>query len=1035
MTLRFNPTLTLAILAVAGCSSAPAPDRAPAAVPAAAPASAAWTPPPIRTEPGGAIVLDATQREWVERTLARLPLERKVAQMVVPWMPSAYLPVDSDAFEDARRWVEQLGVGGIITTIGATGDMALRFNALQALADVPLLISTDMESGPGQRLDAGTVLPYGWDLGGGTDFPPLMGFGATADPALAEQMGRITATEARAVGFNWTFAPVVDVNSNADNPIINVRSYGEDPELVARMAVGHLTGLLGGGMIAAAKHFPGHGDVSVDSHIEMPLLSSSRAAVDALELVPYRAAIDAGVPAIMPAHIAYPALTGDSVPATLNPRILTGLLREELGFDGIIVTDALDMGALVRHYGLGTAAVRAVQAGADVLLQPVNVDSVLNAVVAAVRDGRIAESRSDASVRRILGAKAALGLHERPLVDLSLIPYRVGGRTNDSVAADVARASIVVARDGAAARIRSDDDVLHVVYAGQTNPWAGRELNAALAGAVREWELIRLTSATDAEDLSRVRAAVRNAETVLFSFFVGPSAGAGGVSLPRELAALVNEVAREKPAVGVSFGNPYLLREVPELDAYLLAWGGGAHQQRAAADVLLGRAPATGTLPISIPPLIRRGGAATPLGAPDLGSAPRAHPFAEARALDAQMDSAGLARVDALIERAIADRLTPGAALAVVRWGMPVRMRGYGRTSYDAGAPGVTERTRYDIASLTKVVGTTTAALALVQEGRLDLDATVRTYLPRLFPDTLALGGSDVDDPDAYHGPLTAANARITIRQLLTHTAGLPPFRPYWRELCGRDAIGRAIANEPLASMPGAEREYSDLGFIVLGLVIEAIEGAPLDEVIARRVTGPLGMDDTRYNPRGAPPAAAACSAPAYPSADALPLDSIAPTEDYAYRGGVAHGYVHDENAYALGGVSGHAGLYSTALDLALFSWRMSRLARGSSGAFDAAVARPFLRGPAGLAVADATGQRLGWLGEPLGGGMAEPFGATGFGHTGYTGTSIWVDPELDLAVVLLTNRVHPSREREGMGALRAAVSAAVRAAVLTPVN
>ena len=1024
------------MVGLAACSAprettSPSPAPAPSVEPVRTP----WTPAPIRTAPGGAIQLDDAQRAWVETTLARMPLERKVAQMIVPWVPSAYLPVDSDAFDDARRWVEDLGVGGLITTIGAVGDMALRFMVLQDLAEVPLLVSTDMESGPGMRLDAGTVLPYGWDLGGGTDFPPLMGLGATGDPALAEAMGRVTAQEGRAVGFNWTFAPVVDVNSNPDNPVIGTRSYGEDPELVARMAVAHLRGLQSNGMLAAAKHFPGHGDVNVDSHIDMPLLSASRARVDALELAPYRAVIDAGVAAIMPAHIAYPALSGDSVPATLNPAILTGLLRDELGFDGIIVTDALDMGALVRHYGIADAAVRAVVAGADVLLQPVDVDSVLNAVVGAVRDGRIAEPRIDQSVRRILAAKAALRLNEVRQPDPALIPQRVGGRAHDAIAAEAARASIVIARDYAGtlelAR-RPGTAMLHVRYVGNTNPWAGQLFHRSLVDAgARAGAGVLLDRNLDERDLERVRRAARDADVVVFSFYgVSPAGGVGGVSLPRELAALVNEIARTKPVVAVSFASPYLLREVPDVDAYVLAWSGSAPQQRAAAAALMGTAAVTGRLPTSIPPLLRRETSIGPGVAP---SEPIARgELAEMPASAARMDSAGLARVDALIEGAIAERITPGASLAVVRRGIPVRMRGYGRTSYEPSAPRVTERTRYDIASLTKMVATTTVAMQLALEGRLDLDATVGSYLPELFPDTLPAAGtvSDVDRPDAYHGPLTAANARITIRQLLTHTAGFTPFRPYWRELCGQDAYLDAIANEPLEAMPGVEREYSDLGFIVLGAVIEAIEGEPLDAVVARRVTEPYGMHATSYNPRGAPPPAAACTAPAFPDPAATPLDSIAPTERYEYRGGVAHGYVHDENAYAMGGVSGHAGLFSTAGDLAIFGWQASREARAARQPGES-VRQAFLGGPALQQAADAVGQRLGWWSPALAGGLGEPFGPASFGHTGYTGTSIWIDPELDVVVVLLTNRVHPSRERQGIGQLRAAVSRAVRDAIL----
>ncbi|HUF13500.1 MAG TPA: glycoside hydrolase family 3 N-terminal domain-containing protein [Longimicrobiales bacterium] len=1011
----------------------PAPAR-PAAVEPATHEPADFTPVPIRTAPGGAIRLDDAQRAWVESTLASLPLERKVAQMVVPWTGAAYLPVDSDAFDSVQRLVVDLGVGGVIVSIGAVGDMALRLNLIQRLADVPLLISTDMEHGPGQRLDAGTVLPYGWDLGGGTDFPPAMGLGASGDPAHAEAMGRITALEARAVGFNWTFAPVVDVNSNPDNPIINVRSYGESPELVARMAVAHLRGLHSGGMLATAKHFPGHGDVATDSHIEMPVLSAPRARVDALELVPFRAAIEAGVAAIMPAHIAYPALTGDSIPATLNPAMLTGLLRQELGFDGLIVTDALDMGALVRRYGQGDAAVRAVQAGADVLLQPVDPFIVVDAVTASVRDGRIAEARIDASVRRILGAKAALGLHTQPLIDAALVPYRVGGRTHDSIAADAARASIVIARsqDDALGALRRGRRVLHVVYAAYTDPFAGRTIQAEIASDVRESELIRLDARPDSSDLARVQAAARRADVVLFSLFIGPSAGAGGVSLPATLATAIDDIARAKTAIGVSFGNPYLLREVPALDAYVLAWGGSVTQQRAAARALLGTAPVSGRMPISIPGLVERGAGSGVAPAPSSSSPSSSSPSSDRNALT---------RVDSIIERAIADRVTPGAALAVVRGTHPPTIRGYGRTTYDADAPEVTGRTIYDIASLSKVIGTTTAAMSLVADGRLDLDATVGRYLPAFFPDTAPAPHtvSDVDDPDAFHGPLTAANARITIRQLLTHTSGLPDWRPLYQTTCGRDGYARAIAAEPLVAMPGTKRSYSDLGFILLGLVLEAAVGEPLDSIVAHRIAQPLGMRDTRYNPHGPPYTPALL-----PSADALcpftdeidrrqfvPLARIAPTEVDDYRGGLVHGFVHDENAYALGGVAGHAGLFSSAVDLAAFGRLLLQAVQGLQGAIDPVVSRRFTRGPTGITAADSVDQRVGWAGPRIYASAGDAFGATSFGHLGFTGTSIWIDPELDLVIVLLTNRVHPTRKGSGITELRRAVSRAVRDAVV----
>jgi beta-N-acetylhexosaminidase len=366
--------------------------------------------------------------DGVERTLAGLDLRHKIGQLLFPRVSGSYMPVGSAEYERVRGWIQDLGVGGLIETLGPPMEAAAKLNMLQQLAAVPLLITADMEDGPGQLMNGGAVFPWGLRNGGGTRFPPAMGIGAADDEALARDMGRITALEARAIGVHMNFAPVVDVNNNPANPIINTRSYGADPRLVARLAAAAMRGMQENGLLATAKHFPGHGDTETDSHIELPVITVDRTRADSIELLPYRALIQGGVSGVMSAHIAFPAMAGDSVPATLNPDLLGSLLRDQLSFHNLIVTDALDMGAIVRGYGATEAPILALEAGADMLLQPFpqDVPGVIDAIERAVRSGRLTEARIDASVRRILAAKARLGLHRARTVDLAGVANVVG---------------------------------------------------------------------------------------------------------------------------------------------------------------------------------------------------------------------------------------------------------------------------------------------------------------------------------------------------------------------------------------------------------------------------------------------------------------------------------------------------------------------------------------------------------------------------------------------------------------------------------
>src|SRR6266566_9668552 len=328
----------------------------------------------------------------VDPILASLSTRQKVSQLVVPWLAGSYAAFDDSAFQVATRWVDSLQVGGIIISVGSPFDIAAKLNALQRRSHLPLLISADLEWGAAMRVV------------GATGFPPIMAAGATGDERDAYTIGRIAALEGRAVGIHVNFAPDADVNNNPLNPIINTRSFGEDPRTVGRLVGAYVRGLRENGMLATLKHFPGHGDTDADSHIGLPSIRVDYARLDSVELVPFRAGIDAGAQVVMSAHIAFPAFTGDT-PATLSAAMLTGVLRDSLKFKGLVVTDALQMGAIVAKYGAGEAAVRAFEAGSDLLLMPADPDSAIGSMLSAVVAGRVTTARLDSSVSRLLAIK------------------------------------------------------------------------------------------------------------------------------------------------------------------------------------------------------------------------------------------------------------------------------------------------------------------------------------------------------------------------------------------------------------------------------------------------------------------------------------------------------------------------------------------------------------------------------------------------------------------------------------------------------
>lgn len=555
--------------------------------------------------------LDAEGRAWVERTLASLSLREKAGQLVFPWIGGEYAAEDSPEMDRLREWVEREGIGGIVISIGLPHSYAAKLNAVQRRSRVPLLVTTDMESGPGMRIGGGYTVPHLLPLGGGTSFPPVMALGAIGDTALAYEVGRVTAREARAVGVHLNFAPVLDVNSNPLNPIINTRSFGEDPHAVAGLATAFLRGEHAGGLMAAGKHFPGHGDTEADTHIGVAAIRADRARLDSVELVPFRAAVEAGVDGMMAAHISVTGIEGpDAPPASLSRLFATDVLRGEMGFRGLVISDAMDMGAVVRRYGRTEPLVMALEAGIDLLLQPLDAREGVDAVVAAVQSGRIPEARLDASVRRILEAKARAGLHRSATVDLEAVDDVVGTRAHRQLAETVAQRSITLARDARGlVPMAAGARVLSITYADGVDLTAGRWFDRELTRLGHAVGSFRVDPQTPPETWARIQALADSADVIVASAYVQPREHAGTVGARGGFPQFVQTLAaRGDRVVAVSFGSPYVISFYPTAPAYLLAWGGAEVSQRAAARALAGQAAITGRLPVSIPtPALPRG--------------------------------------------------------------------------------------------------------------------------------------------------------------------------------------------------------------------------------------------------------------------------------------------------------------------------------------------------------------------------------------------------------------------------------------------
>lgn len=904
-------------------------------------------------------VPDEWHRKPVE--VQDLSLREQVAQLIIVRIEGFFYSADNGHRQKVEKWVAKDQVGGLITFRGSADGTFTNLQRFQRLAPIPLLVVSDFEQGVGQQIE------------GATRFPSNMAVAATSNEQNAYEQGRVTALEARALGVHVTLAPVMDINNNPGNPIINFRAYSDDPGIVTRMGTAFIKGAQDHGLLACAKHYPGHGNTATDSHTSLPLIPGRRESLEQMELAPFKAAAEAGVKIVMTGHIAVPGLDDSNLPATQSNKITEGILRGEYGYEGLIVTDGMEMGAITGGNWTGEAGVRALEAGNDMILLPLYVDQTIDAIVQAVKTGRLSKERIEASVNRVLKLKEELGLYdERQHLQREDIQHQVGVAEFGASARRITKESITLVKDDLnliPIKLNRRTTLTHILISMDDDL---KDRTLSFSRDVTETvgnRRVKTYFVNDKLSAARIKELVSEAKSsklTLLTALVRIHMDKGVSTIDPTHHELLQALSKAKVKfVVASFGSPYLPSLEP-IPTYLCAYAYGDLSMRAMANAVFGRADITGRLPVHLDQKYLRG-----------------HGLRRDASFSA-FDGKKTELVDfreayAVLDSAIQEKITPGAQVCITQKGYVLTDTAFGYFTYDEGASAVTTESIYDLASVTKVLVGGTLAMELTDSRYLVLDEPVWHYLP------------------AFRGEW---KDRVTTRHLLTHSSGLPPFLQFWKLHSKPEKVLDMILKTDLEFEPGTRYQYSDLGMILFTTIAELTTGQDLATLANDGVFTPLMMQSTAYNP---------------------PedwLERIVPTEyDGEIRKALVRGTVHDENTYFMGGVSAHAGAFAPANQLA----SLGMLYLNGGVIFGRRLVKEetidaFIQ-PQNLP--EGSGRALCWQMASSTGHAGDLFSESTFGHTGFTGTSIWIDPESELIVVLLTNRVHPSRERGGMLQIR----------------
>ncbi len=918
---------------------------------------------------------------WVDSVFNTLTDTQKIAQLMVVRLSSIDGATGKITFYDqqAEADIRRFNIGGICLFQGGPKQQAAFINHFQQIAQTPILVSIDAENGLGMRMDS---------VGG---LPRQMMLGAVQDPKLIYQYGKTVADQCKRMGIQVDYAPVVDVNNNPDNPVINDRSFGEDPHRVAELGIQYMKGLQDNGVLATAKHFPGHGDVSVDSHLDLPVINKSRRELDTLELYPFKKIFEAGIGGVMIGHLYVPAIDSrEHRASSISINTVTGLLRKQLQFKGLSFTDALEMKGVSKYFPDGDASVESLIAGNDMLCLPGDVQLSMGKIFKAIKEKKLKWKDLNARVKKVLTAKYQLGLSDWQPIDTTHIIEDLNKDVPD-LYRNVAKQAITLVRRND--RPFPGPPAKRVAY-------IGFGLTADNAFSKRMRDDFNANTYYFDYGLDSVKAAaafelLRNRyDMIVIGLHNINRFPAHDFGISPAAVQLIQKLDRYAGAVTFVFGNPYVLRYVCDASVLMECYDDNEITQAVAADWLSGKFLAKGRLPVSVCNGLKAGFGITFFR----GSLPEALP--ESVGLSTEK----LLKIDSICKRAIAMQAAPGCVVLVAKNGQVVYEKAFGTMEYNKAEP-VYPETIYDLASVTKVCATTISVMKLYDEGKLDLHKTLGDYLPWVR-------GTDKDS--------------LKIWDIMLHQAGLKDYIKFYAETLSKDKDGAPlpayytsisdsahtirvannlfIRNDWQDTMysriltsklgPAGKYVYSDNDFIFMGKIVEALSGQTLDEYAYTNFYMPMGLSTTGFKPW-----------------KRFPLNRIAPTEqEVPFRRQLLRGDVHDPGAAMFGEVSGHAGLFSDAYDLAVI---MQMLLNGGTIGGHQYIKKETVEYFTAYH-SDISRRGLGFdKPEKDNATRKEPYPCASvspltFGHTGFTGTCIWADPARQLVFIFLSNRVNP---------------------------
>ncbi|MEL6864490.1 MAG: glycoside hydrolase family 3 N-terminal domain-containing protein [Bacteroidota bacterium] len=929
-----------------------------------------------------AIVDLAAEAEWVNNKFEALNEDERIAQL---FMIRAHSDLGPDHIAKVERLIKDYQVGGLCFFQGTPEKQLELTNRYQSLSTkVPLMISMDAEWGLGMRLKKNAI-----------SFPRQLMLGAIQDNRLLYDMGKEVARQCRRLGVHVNFAPVVDVNNNPSNPVINTRSFGEDRYNVAVKSYMYMKGMQDGQIMACAKHFPGHGDTDVDSHYDLPIIPHSEYRLDSIELFPFRVLSDHGIESMMVAHLHVPILDSrENRPTTLSRSTVSNLLKEEMGFEGLIFTDGLGMKGVTKHYQPGEVEAEALLAGNDILLLPESVPAAFNTIKQYLKEGKLSQAQIDKSVKSVLKAKYRLGISEFTPLE----PTNLRSELNSAEALAIKRKLI----ENALTLVRDKDNLLPfknskdqeiATLAMGSYKHTTFQKTLDLYGKMRHFNTGKELGSSRSQQLI---SELGQKDVVIISLHDMSSYASKGFGLTSSEKAFIEALRKMTKVVLVVFGNPYSLKHFDQVDYLLEAYDEDEMTQELAAQALFGAFSIRGRLPVTASPKSKFGDGITTNNLFRMG-----YTLPENVGIDGNRLELG---VDRLVEEAMRTKATPGCVVLVAKDGKVVHHKAYGYHTYSKRTK-VAKSDIYDLASITKIAATTLSVMKLHEEGQINIYHALSDYLPELK---------------------NTNKADLSIYDIMGHRAGLKAWIPFYEQTVTksrrnprpmskyynkrktekysiqvtdrlfmketfRESIWEQIYESPLR--PTKDYKYSDLGFYLLSELVERVSGQGIEDYVQTTFYQPLGLSTATYNPL-----------------NQFSKSRVVPTEEDKYfRRQRVHGYVHDMGAAMLGGISGHAGLFANANDLAIIMQMI--LNKGYYGG------QQFLK-PETIRLftsrhASDTRRGIGFDMKELNRGrsqnMSELASANTFGHLGFTGTCVWSDPEQNLTFIFLSNRTYPS--------------------------